>query len=197
MPETSRPPTLRERRRQETRDEIRRIALAMVQGRGYDAVTVDLISERAGVSVSTFFNHFATKESAMIAIPPPISESAIQEFLSRSGSRGLFADLAELAVRMFQEGTSAPSDFESSIQIVMGVPALATLQYGVLAERETQFIELIAARLNLDPDDEQPAVIAAAFTGAIRVACQRWSKSPSRRTFAEEVRACLKLLSTA
>jgi len=196
MSKTSQSSTLRERRRQETRDQIRRIALALVEGRGYDAVTVDLISELAGVSVSTFFNYFATKESAMIAIPPRISESAIEEFLSRRGRRGLFADLAELAVRMFAEGSSAPSDFESSIQIVMGVPTLATLQYGALAERETQIIELIAARLTLDPDDEQPAVIAAAFTGAIRVACQRWSRSPGRRTFAEEIRSCLTHLST-
>jgi AcrR family transcriptional regulator len=197
MPEINRPPTLRDRRRQETRDQIRRIALALVQGRGYDAVTVDLISERAGVSVSTFFNYFATKESAMIAIPPPLTESAGDEFLSRRGRRGLFADLAELAVRMFAESGSVPSDFESSIQIVMGVPALATLQYGALAERETQFVELIAARLTLDPDDEQPAVIAAAFTGAIRVACQRWSRTPGRRRFADEVRTCVTLLTTA
>lgn len=197
MSDTAPPPTLRERRRQETRDEIRRIALALVEGRGYDAVTVDLISERAGVSVRTFFNYFANKESAIIAIPPPIPEPAVHEFLSRSGFRNLFADLAELAVSMFEEGTSAPSDFESSIQIVMNVPALVTLQHGALLERETQFIELIAARLALDPDDERPVVVAAAFTGAIRVACQRWSRGPGRRTFAEEVRTCVTVLSTA
>jgi hypothetical protein len=77
------------------------------------------------------------------------------------------------------------------------VPALARLQFSALAERETQFIELIAARLAVDPDDEQPAVIAAAFTGAIRVACERWFRDPDSRTFADEVRACLKHLSIA
>jgi len=102
-----------------------------------------------------------------------------------------------LAVRMFEEGPSAPSDFESSIRMVMGVPALARLQYGALAERETQLIGLIAARLSADPDDERPAVIAAAFTGAIRVACQHWSRGSRRRSFAEVVRACLTVLSTA
>lgn len=197
MPDITAPTTLRERRKQETRDEIRRTALALVEGRGYDAVTVDLISERSGVSVRTFFNYFANKESAMIAIPPPIPDSAVEEFHARSGPRDLFEDLAELAVSMFAEGMSAPSDFESSIRIVMGVPALVTLQHGALTERETQFIELIATRLKLDSDDEQPAVIAAAFTGAIRVACQRWSRNLGRRTFAAEVRACVTLLSTA
>jgi hypothetical protein len=97
---------------------------------------------------------------------------------------------------MFDEGSAAPSDFESSIQIVMSIPALAIMQYGVLVEPETKVAELIAARLGLDPDDGQPAVIAAAFTGAIRVACQRWSRNPGPRTFAEELRACLTVLST-
>jgi AcrR family transcriptional regulator len=196
MTHAARPAPLRERRRQETRDEIRRVALSLVAGRGYDAVTVDLISESAGVSSSTFFNYFPNKESAMIAIPPPLPNSAVEKFLSHRGRRALFADLAELAVRMFDEGSAAPSDFESSIQIVMSVPALATLQYGVLVEPEIKVAELIAARLGLNPDDEQPAVIAAAFTGAIRVACQRWSRNPGPRTFAEELRGCLTVLST-
>ena len=197
MPTTAATPTLRERRRQETRDHIRRTALALVHGSGYDAVTVDQISEDAGVSVRTFFNYFANKESAMIAVPPPIPETAVQVFLSRRGPRHLFADLATLAVGMFDDGASAPTEFELSIQIVMAIPALATLQHGALVERETQFRDVIAARLALGPDDEQPAVIAAATTGALRVACQRWSRNPAQRTFADEVRACLAVLSTA
>ncbi len=164
---------------------------------GYDAVTVDQISERAGVSSRTFFNYFDNKESAMIAVPPPLPEPAMRTFLSRRGPRNLFADLATLVVGMFDGIGSAPAEFESSIQIVMGVPALATLQHGALVERETQIRELIATRLTLSPDDQRPAVIAAAVTGALRVACQRWSRSPARRTFADEVRTCLTVLSTA
>jgi hypothetical protein len=79
---------------------------------------------------------------------------------------------------------------------VISVPTLAKLQFGALAELENNFVELIATRLALDVDDEQPAVIAAAFMGAVRVAGQRLSRSDSQRTLAEEVRACLAVLST-
>ena len=147
MPTVSRPSPLRERRRRETRDEIRRVALALVQGRGYDAVTVDLISQHAGVSARTFFNYFPDKESAMIAVPPPLPAVAVQEFLSHEG--------------------------------------------------EALFVALIAARLELHPDDDQPQVVAAALTGALRAACQRWSRHPERRVLTEEVRACVTLLSTS
>lgn len=190
-----RPSTLRERRKQETRDQIRRVALQLVQDRGYDGVTVDLISEHAGVSVRTFFNYYSNKESAMIAAPPPLPAQAVENFLGGSGPRDLFADLAELAVTQLEDGGPYLLDFEASIQIVMGVPALAKLQIGAFIELETQFTELITTRLKLDEDDERPAVIAAVFLAAVRVAGQRWSRNPNWRSLAEEVRACLTLLS--
>lgn len=187
--------TLRERRKQETREQIRRIALQLVQDRGYDAVTVDLISDRAGISVRTFFNYFASKESAMVAVPPPVPAAAAQKFLSHKGPAGLFAHLAEVAASQLEVGDPLSSDFESEMQIVMGVPALAKLQFTALAELESQYVELIAERMGLGADAEQPAVIAAAFMGAVRVAGQRWSRSPHRRTLSDEVRSCMGFLS--
>ncbi|MGB3231679.1 MAG: TetR/AcrR family transcriptional regulator [Mycobacterium sp.] len=190
------PATLRERRKQHTRREIRRVALGLVQERGIDAVTVDLISERAGVSVRTFFNYYACKESAMIATPPPIPPTAASAFLARSGLHDLFVDLTEVTICQMDEGGSIPSDFESSMQIVMGVPALAKLQLGAFVELEKQFVELIAARLKLGVDDEAPAVYAAAFMGAVRVAGQRWARNPDR-SLGEEIRRCVQFLSAA
>lgn len=191
------PPSLRDRRKQETRNDIRRVALQLVRDRGYDAVTVDLICKHAGVSVRTFFNYFASKDTALIAVPPPLPESAVDEFLASSGTLNVFAELADVVVRMFEEAGSAALDFQTSIQIVMGVPTLAKLQHGVLAERESDFVELVAQRLGVDPADVRPAVIAAALTGAIRIACQRWSLDPEANTLPDEIRACLTVLSTS
>lgn len=195
MPTSGHPSTLRDRRKQETRNQIRRVALQLIEERGYDAVTVDLISERAGVSVRTFFNYFASKESAMVATPPPVPTAAVQKFLARRGRTDLFADLGELASSQLEADDPLPSDFEAAMQIVMGVPALAKLQFAALVDLETQFVELIAQRLGLGVEDEQPAVIAAAFMGAVRVAGQRWSQNPDQRSLSDEVRACLSFLS--
>lgn len=122
---------------------------------------------------------------------PPLPESAVLKFLAGGESDDLCADLAELVVSQLEQGGAGPSDFEESVQIVLSVPALAKLQFGVFIELETQFTELIAERLNLDADDDRAAVIAAAFMAAVRVAGQRWSRLPDRCTFGEEVRVCL------
>ncbi|MCK0090458.1 TetR/AcrR family transcriptional regulator [Rhodococcus sp. F64268] len=58
-------PDLRERRRQETRLEIAETALTLFERQGFATTTVDEIARTAGVSSSTFFRCFATKEESV------------------------------------------------------------------------------------------------------------------------------------
>ncbi|MFZ2529357.1 MAG: helix-turn-helix domain-containing protein [Rhodococcus sp. (in: high G+C Gram-positive bacteria)] len=71
---------LRERRRQETLLEINRAALDLFELHGASATTVDEIARRAGVSPSTFFRCYATKEESVCA-PDREFESEITAWL--------------------------------------------------------------------------------------------------------------------
>jgi AcrR family transcriptional regulator len=53
---------LRERKKQETREQIARVAMKLFLERGFDAVTVAEVAEAAGVSEKTVFNYFPAKE---------------------------------------------------------------------------------------------------------------------------------------
>jgi AcrR family transcriptional regulator len=53
---------LRERKKQQTRDEIAAAAMKLFAKRGFDAVTVAEVAEAAGVSEKTVFNYFPAKE---------------------------------------------------------------------------------------------------------------------------------------
>ncbi|MBY4128451.1 TetR family transcriptional regulator [Rhodococcus fascians] len=63
-------PDLRERRRRETQLEITRAALELFETQGCAATTVDQIARRAGVSPSTFFRSFASKEESVLGLAP-------------------------------------------------------------------------------------------------------------------------------
>src|SRR3954451_25197142 len=53
---------LRERKKQQTREQIARVAMKLFAKRGFDAVTVAEVADAAGVSEKTVFNYFPAKE---------------------------------------------------------------------------------------------------------------------------------------
>ncbi|GAA3597470.1 hypothetical protein GCM10022198_22090 [Klugiella xanthotipulae] len=71
---------LRERKQRALRERVETIAVNLVDERGYDGVSVDLICERAEISQRTFFNYFGTKEKAVLGNEPP---EVTEEHLAR------------------------------------------------------------------------------------------------------------------
>lgn len=61
-----RPPTKRELNAIETRKTLFNTALRLFSKYGYDAVTIEDITKRAGLSKGTFYNHFSSKEGVLI-----------------------------------------------------------------------------------------------------------------------------------
>lgn len=59
-------PGLRERKKSATRQRIRDAALQLTLDHGLEEVTVEMITDVAGVSRRTFFNYFHTKEDALV-----------------------------------------------------------------------------------------------------------------------------------
>lgn len=62
-----------------TREKLTDVSLALFSARGFDAVTVDEICERAGVAKGTFYVHFERKEDVML--------SALGVFLGETADR--------------------------------------------------------------------------------------------------------------
>jgi AcrR family transcriptional regulator len=61
-----------------TRAALLRAALELFNERGYDSTTAAAIAERAGVTEMTFFRHFPSKDSVLVADPyDPLIADAI------------------------------------------------------------------------------------------------------------------------
>jgi AcrR family transcriptional regulator len=79
---------LRARKRRRVRDDTHRAALELVAERGLGNVTVEMISERAGVSPRTFFNHWSTKETAILGISADDANELPVQFRRRPAEEG-------------------------------------------------------------------------------------------------------------
>ncbi|MCS5734279.1 TetR/AcrR family transcriptional regulator [Herbiconiux daphne] len=90
-------PSLRERKKVETRTAIHEAALRLVAENGVEHASVDAICSEAGVSTRTFFNYFPSKVSAVVGLPSfVITDAQRDAFLERDGERWLVRDLCAL-----------------------------------------------------------------------------------------------------
>lgn len=77
------PTSLRERKKQETRDRIRAAALDLFGREGFDHVTVAEVADAANVSPATVFNYFPTKEDLIFQGMAEYGESLVRTLRER------------------------------------------------------------------------------------------------------------------
>jgi len=184
------PPGARRRSATETNAAIERAAVELVLEHGYDQVTVDMICEAAGVSQRTFFNHFKTKDAALLGPElPTIDERAAREFIVSDGP--LLAEAVGL-IRISPE--HIPVDHRliaERIRAVSTHPALLARQLERLGAIEGELREIIALRLRRQAADgadaagsaerpeeleEQAELITHMLAGVMRYVGLTWAR---------------------
>ncbi|WP_068426808.1 TetR/AcrR family transcriptional regulator [Piscicoccus intestinalis] len=131
----------------DTREALRRTALAMFSQRGYDAVTVAQVARAANVSHMTFFRHFPSKESVVVAdLFDPVIAAAVaaqpREWAPlRRAVQGLVAALDDEGARA--ELTS--DEFRERVQLAASTPSLR----GAVSAASLATEEAIAAALDV------------------------------------------------
>ncbi|MFC7463375.1 TetR/AcrR family transcriptional regulator [Brachybacterium sp. GCM10030252] len=149
---------LRERKKRLTRVAMHRAALELVLEEGLSNVTADMIAARAGVSTRTFFNHWSTKESAILGILSGEGERLVESLHERivhSGTR----DALRSVLREALESTPAdPSLRELKKQVMAREPKLHSISSGNLISVQTEMVDAMAEAFD-GPDAHERAVI--------------------------------------
>lgn len=88
----------RERKKEETRRRIFEAAMDLFRTRGFEATTVDDITERADVARGTFFNYFPRKESVLLYLTERQYELALEraELLEKTSRKSARRKLLEV-----------------------------------------------------------------------------------------------------
>lgn len=155
-------PGLRERKKQQTRDTIARVALELFAERGYDETTLAEIAEAANVSPRTIFSYFESKEEILFCEAPGQVDEVKDALAQRPEGSTTIDTLRDLLYSM------PPPDELAKLrkQAVTSSPALKLKMRARVAELEPVLVESFAKDLGSDPDDVRALLIAASATAA-------------------------------
>ena len=158
--------SLRERKRQQTRQELISAAMRLFEKRGYEQTTVAEIASAAGVSTKTFFNYFASKDEVLFPHLSRRIDAAVALFEQR-GPDDRLADILVAAMQhMLADALTEEVDGGLAavrLPMIMSVPAVqaATLHRYFLAEAQ------LARALHRAYEDALDPAGAAAVIGSV------------------------------
>ena len=171
---------LRQRQLDATREAIRVAAIDLVADRGFSTVSVQHISEAAGVSPRTFFNHFRSKDEALVPDIADFTDQQRRTFLDATD-----VDLLTALEHLLTDHVLGSLDLTGPGGATCTAARLAQTNLDLLPRMLSVFeafkhrvADLVAQRTGTGPDDLSCVVTADVALVTARAAIHRWSRDP-------------------
>jgi AcrR family transcriptional regulator len=183
---------LRERKKRETRAGLVDAAQAIVKANGLDALTIEAICARAGVSPRTFFNYFESKVDAVLGIGPwALDAAAVNVFVSGGPTGNLADDVAEFVAAVLSAPDLDLPRMRTAMDLTVGEPRLLARQFGWMEEHRAAMAAVATQRLARFPNPATTDVVTDLMLVLIPSSLRRWEQLGGVGTPADPVRAIL------
>ncbi|MEU6138947.1 TetR family transcriptional regulator [Streptomyces sp. NPDC047081] len=174
--------TLRERKKQRTRDALLRAAVELFTTRGYEGTTVDDIAEAVEVSQRTFFRYFAGKEEAALALQELVVARFVEAVRGRPAAEAPLEALRQAVLQGWEtlneviEAVVPVETYLRMYRVIESTPVLLAAHLRRDLEAEDALARVLAEREGLEVDaDPRPRLAVAVFGGVMRVTERAWS----------------------
>jgi AcrR family transcriptional regulator len=171
-------PGLRQRKRQQTRERLTRMAMALFLERGFEATTLDDIAAAADISRRSFFHYFASKEDVVFAWQEESTAALIAAVATRPADESMLtaAENAILAmVRQFKPGEAI-----AIARLKRDNPALQARDQVKYEKLERALAEALGKRAGHKPEKLDARLVAMIATGAMRIGGEFWAAEGAR-----------------
>ncbi len=187
-----RPPGLRERKRQQTRERLTSVAMRLFLERGFEATTLDDIVAAADISRRTFFHYFASKEDLVFAWQDTFDDDLTAAVAARPPEEPPLRAAMNALVSLF--GQFDLDEMQVLLHLVHDTPALRARDHIKYERLERTLAVTLSQRLGVEQTALQPRLVAMVAIGALRVASQVWLEEEGQRDTAEYTRQVFAVL---
>ncbi len=174
-------PGRRERNKRRTRLRLAEAALRLVEARGFREVTADEIAEAAGVSRSTFFRYFASKEAALFVWREDVLALFEAELARREPGEAPLAAVRRACFAMAQRYVADRAFVLRHEALVKVSPELVACELEVDRRVEEAIAAALVARSPKSARARRHAhFLAGATFGVLRAAIREWFAAEAR-----------------
>ncbi len=178
----------RERKKQQTRQALRREALRLFGERGFDATTIQDITDAADVAPRTFFLHFATKEDVLLGD----AREGVAEFAAvlraQPADQDAFTAVRDSVVALLAVDDTPVEETRLQARLMIEAPSLVGRVYEHYVEFENIIARAVADRYGLDAErDAYPRLLSTCAMTAVRVALVLWYERGEEQPLSEVV----------
>ena len=170
-------PGARELARRAMRAQVSEIAFDLFVERGYEETTVDDLCAAAGISRSTFFRYFPTKEAVLVGQAALFGEDLLAALRDRPAEEPPWTALHRALRLLAGTYDSEPERRLRLAKLVAATPALEAHHHEKAAHWHRLLEPEIARRLGVDAasTDPRPAALVAAAIGCLNAATSAWA----------------------
>src|SRR5947208_8655503 len=156
-------PGLRERKKQQTRQQIFDAASRLFEAKGFDRVSVAEVARAADVSEVTVFNYFPTKEDLLYGGMEFFEEQLIEAVRTRpKGESAVKAFRRRLLAGAERLETKQGADAVlKGAQLISASPSLVAREREIVERFTARLAELLAQETGTDAEDVEPLTVAS------------------------------------
>jgi AcrR family transcriptional regulator len=173
------------------RERLERAALALFAEHGYDATTVAQIADRAGLTKSTFFRHFADKREVLFGGPDMLAK-LFSDAIRTAPPAATAVDCLAAALQAVAAVAFTPDRHDFAAQRRAVIAANSELQERELLKRARLASAMADALLARGADDVTARLAAEMGVLAFSTAYARWASPGNGQPFTEVAHAALR-----
>jgi AcrR family transcriptional regulator len=172
-------PTLRNRATRAVRAEIAAVAMPLFLEQGFDKTTVDQIAAEAGLSRTSFFRYFATKEDVVLGHLEELGLKLLDTLAGRPAQEPVWQSLRRAFDLLIEESGTLPDRGLTMARMLHDTPSLRSRQLGKQLGWLDLLVPEVARRLGVASEacDARPRALVAAALGCLNAAVDVWTAS--------------------